>query len=723
MARNAFSRRCPDDDRHQEAVTGRAPQGDALIAGFRRLAQLLERNVSEADIRASVPIGAEGMGLRTLLRAADRLGFDAVVTRATPARLNETPTPFLVTGRDPGTGSLVRSRSGERLVVVDPSSGETTSSPPADLLGPGAKIVKLAVRKDAAKRSVWRETVRRRIGPVLWEIATASVVINLLALATPIFLMTVYNKVINHQAMQTLDVMVIGMISLFAFEGLLRILRSYITSHTGARIDAAVGSEVLHHLLHLPLRRLQSLSSGELVERVRQLDHVRLFFTSQMPLLWVDLGFVVLFLAALSAIAPPLALVTAASIPLFLGLSWFAHHRQKRLVTESFEASADKASAIAEAMNAAVTVKALGLESDMEGRFDGRLAKSAWTTFRANHFSGSITASGQILQQATALVIVYVGATQIIAGNLSIGALVASTILAARALAPLRQLVGAWHQLQSVRDAFRRLDDLMAEDAERRGGKTGVEPTFRGHIRFENVAFSYREGGDAALSNIELEIRPGTIIGIVGPPGSGKTTLGKLLVGLEHPSQGRILVDDCDLRHVSSAGYRHQIGYVPQDIQLFRGTIAQNIAMGTPDCTPDRIVAAAKFVGLHDVAQRLGDGYETLLGERGEGLSSGQRQLIAVARALVRNPRILVLDEATSSVDAATEQDLLANLRRASGGRTVVMITHRLSALTFADEVAFLENGRIVRRGPASDILSYLRNGRGPNPPRNTGTA
>jgi ABC-type bacteriocin/lantibiotic exporter with double-glycine peptidase domain len=525
--------------------------------------------------------------------------------------------------------------------------------------------------------------------------------------------MTVYNKVIAHGALQTLDVLVLGMITLFLFEWLLRSLRSYIASHTGGRLDAALGSEVVHHLVHLPLRTFEAVPTGQILERTRQLDSLRQFFTSQMPLLLVDVLFVGLFLGVLFYLDIRMGVITLAAMPLFWLLSMLGRGPHRRLVEAGFATAAAKASSLGETVSQALTVKALGLEPEMERRFKQKLAEAAWTSFRVSNLGGMLASSGQALQHLVALVLVYVGARAIIAGDMSIGALIAATILAARALAPIRQVVGGWQQLQQVRTAFARLDELMNEPTEL-VTTPGPALAVRGHIRFDQVTYRYGQDGPLALDRVDLEIVPGQILGVVGAPGSGKSTFAKLLLGLDRPEHGRVLIDDLDVRLWSPAVLRQQIGVVPQEVQLFAGTIADNIALGAAERSFERVVAAAKFVGAHEFIQRLPQGYETVLSERGGGLSAGQRQLISIARALIRNPRLLVLDEATSGLDPASEEVLLVNLKRASRGRTIVMVTHRLGALNIADRVVLLADGRIEREGKPHQVAAFAR-GRQPS--------
>ena len=481
-----------------------------------------------------------------------------------------------------------------------------------------------------------------RLRPVLWELGIASVVINLLALATPLFLMTVYNKVINHGALQTLDVLVLGMVTLFVFEWLLRALRGYIASHTGGRLDAALGSEVVHHLVHLPLRTFEARADRPDPRAHPAARQLRQFFTSQMPLLLVDLAFVGLFVAVLFYLDVRLGAITLAAMPLFWLLSMLARRRQHgagrgglhRRPPPRRRASARRSARRSPSRRSASSRRWSGASSSASPTPPGPASAPS-------NLGGLIASSGQALQHVVALVIVYVGARAIVAGDMSIGALIAATILAARALAPMRQVVGAWQQLQTVRTAFARLDELMDEPSElrRRAGPGACGAAAR--CRFEEVGLPLRRRGAAGARRRRPRDRARPDAGRGRRrPAPARARFAKLLLGLDQPERGRVLLDDLDLRLWSPAVLRQQIGVVPQEVQLFAGTIAENIALGAVDRSFERIVAAAKFVGAHEFIQRLPEGYETLLGERGSGLSAGQRQLISIARALIRNPRL-----------------------------------------------------------------------------------
>jgi ABC-type bacteriocin/lantibiotic exporter with double-glycine peptidase domain len=698
------------------------PGSDRLLLAFVRLCRQLERPASEAELRAGVEIPPDGADLACLERMAARAGFALRTTRMSARALARLPTPFLIVGREPHQSWLVRARTVDQLVLVEPTHGGTTARTRRAAVALGTHLVRLAPAVASAATSTtpraggfWRSALLHRVRGVLWQIGLASVVINLLALATPLFMMTVYNKVINHAALQTLDVLAIGMVTLVGFELLLRALRGYITAHTGARLEAAIGGDVMRHIVHLPLRVFEAVPGAAMLERVRQVDQLRQFLTGHLPLLIVDLAFVGLFVAVLFVLTPALALVTLAAMPAFALLSAVAQRRQTALQRAHFRAANAKAVALGETVAQALTVKSLALEADMERRFERHLLRSAVAGLRSGRIAHVASSLGQALQHLTALVLVYLGARMIVAGDLTIGALVAASILSARALAPMRQISLAWGQLQQARDAVGRLDELLAERAEHGGRPAGAELQLQGRLRAEAVSFRYPGAKLPALDGVSLEVAPGTMLGITGAPGSGKSTLTRLLLGLEVPDEGRVLLDDLDLKILPPLSYRGQIGVVPQEVQLFSGTVAENIAMGAADRSPARVAAAARFVGADEFIRRLPDDYDTVLGERGSGLSLGQRQLSAVARAVLRNPRVLVLDEATSALDAAAEAALLANVRRAGSGRTVVFVTHRPAVLEACDRVVVLERGRVARVGPPGEILAPApaRAGRG----------
>jgi ABC-type bacteriocin/lantibiotic exporter with double-glycine peptidase domain len=568
-------------------------------------------------------------------------------------------------------------------------------------------------RPPAMRHDLWYTPLWRQLRPSLVQLATASFAINALGLATPLFMMLVLNKVIgparSAEAAALMLALSIGMLIAYAADFALRATRGWLAARTGARLDVIMSREVLHHLLRLPYRQFEHTPSGVAIERLRQLDVLRGFFTGQLPVLAMDLAFAALFLAAVFIVDGTLGAVAAIAVSIAVGLSLVTYRTQRRLADRGFAALADKSSMLGETVVNALTIKALGLEAEVERRWQSRIEEAAFTSYRAGHVASLSASACGALQLVALLAIAVLGVYGVLDHRLSVGAFVAANMLAARALQPMRALAAAWHQLQTVVTAFQRIDGLMREAAEAEPGSFTPMPALSGNIALERVAYRVEPSGPTLLRDADLAIGAGEILGIIGPSGSGKTTAVNLVQGLLNPTSGRVLVDGMDIAHLSPAQLRSQIGCVPQELQLFAGSVHDNIAIGVADKDPTRVIAVAKFVGAHDFIQRLPKGYNTLLGERGLGLSMGQRQLLCIARALIRNPRILILDEATSALDPAAEEQLLRRLKSGARGRTVIIITHRLAPLAIADRVALLMDGRLERVGPPTEVMAYAR--------------
>ncbi len=696
--------------RHRTRLPQPLPS-DSLLRCLVRLSYEAGRPLSEAEIRSTVPIAGGAMTVEQFCRAAGRLEFQLRrERRPSAAALAEMPAPLVLIGRRGAPARLALGHQDEGLALFDGGTGETIELPYASAAAVCEEAILVKrVPAPAQAGTDWRALGGRRVRGVLRELLLASLVINVLSLALPLFTMTVFNKVVGQQALDTLTVLAIGMMVVFAFEATLRVVRGYVASHTGARLDSLIGSEVMHHFLALPFSRFETQSAGTMGERIRQLDTIRAFFTGQMPMHVVDLCFTLLFLLVLFFIHPLIAGVTLAIAPCMVAIAALLHRRQLKVINETFEAQSAKSSALHETISNALTVKSLALEPEMERRWESRLTAAAYSSYRAGNLANIGTVAGHMLQMLASLCILSLGAVLAIRGEMTVGALIASNMLASRVLVPLRIVASAWHQVQETRAAFRRIDQIMEQPAESPPGSASPIDDLQGHLQLEGVAFAFAPDLPPVLHALDLTVERSSVIGIIGPSGSGKSTIGKLLQGLYKPTAGRVTIDETDVQHMAMAALRQQIGVVPQECQLFSGTVRENIAMGTDGRDPDRVVAVARFVGAHAFIQRLPKGYETPLGERGTGLSSGQRQLLCLARALIRNPRILILDEATSDLDPVAEDFFLRNLQRAARGRTVVIITHRLAPLAIADRVALVIDGRIERVGPPAEVIAFAK--------------
>ncbi|MBV8186031.1 MAG: peptidase domain-containing ABC transporter [Alphaproteobacteria bacterium] len=686
---------------------------DALMRAFLYMAQQKGRPLSEADVRALAPVPATGLDSSAFLRAARRLGLCAEAVEFDVGSLGALPTPFAVLG-DNGEVHVVMRRQGAHWSILDLIEGRLLPLSAEQVCGAlGHCALVMGERPPAMRQDAWYTPLWRQMRPALAKLAAASFAINLVALATPLFMMLALNKVIgpgrSAEASALLLALSLGMLIAYLVDFALRATRGWLAARTGARLDVLMSGEVLHHLLQLPYRQFERTPSGVAIERLRQLDVLRGFFTGHMPVLAMDLAFAALFLAALFFVDATLGTVAAVALPIAVGLSLVTHRAQRRLAERGFAALADKSSLLGETVVNALSIKALGLEAEIERRWQSRIEEAAFTSFRAGHLASLSASACGALQLVALLAIAVIGVHGVLDHRLSVGAFVAANMLAARTLQPMRALASAWHQLQAAAIALRRIDALMHEAAEAEPGSVTPMPSFSGDIALERASYRIEPERPALLRDVSLAIGAGEIVGIIGPSGSGKTTLVNLVQGLIQPIAGRVLVDGMDVAHLSPPQLRSQIGCVPQELQLFSGSVRDNIALGVADKDPSRVVAVAKFVGAHDFIQRLPKGYNTLLGERGLGLSMGQRQLLCIARALIRNPRILILDEATSALDPAAEEQLLRRLKTGARGRTVIIITHRLAPLAIADRVALLMDGRIERVGPPTEVMAYAR--------------
>ncbi len=680
---------------------------DSLMRALLYVSQQLGRPVSEAEVRSLAVLPEGALDGAAFLLAARRLGFEAQAVHLARAAPQDLPMPFVLLGTG-GPADVVLSIDGEQATLLDVVEGRIVHTPLAGL-GTQAFVLRVPVADETA--ASWHTPIWSALRPALARLAAVSFLVNFLALATPLFMMVVINRLAGPptDAMSTIATLSAGLLAVYALDFGLRLARGWMSGRMAARLDVSMSTQVVHHLVRLPYRHFERNPLGVIAERLRQLEVLRGFVAGQLPALAIDLVFAILFLLALFAINRALGLVAALAIPLLLSVPVLTHRALRRLADESFQALAAKSSALTETVANAVTVKSLGLEAEVEKRWQVRVERAAAGNFRAGQLANITLCASTSLHLLALLVLVLVGVHVIAAGALTIGGLVAANLLAARALQPMRQIASAWHQLQAARIAFTRLEELMAEPEEGTPGRLAPMPPLSGHIRLEGVRWRAQDDGPDLLRGVDLTIETGEIIGLVGPSGSGKTTIANLVQGLHWPSAGRVLVDDTDIRHLSPEQLRAQIGSVPQDVQLFAGSVLDNIAMGVAEKDPARVVAAARFVGAHDFIERLPQGYNTPLGERGQGLSMGQRQLLCIARALIRDPRILILDEATSALDPATEEQLLRRLKGTLRGRTVIMITHRLAPLAIADRVAVVMDGRIERVGPPTDVMAYAR--------------
>ena len=514
------------------------------------------------------------------------------------------------------------------------------------------------------------------------------------------------DKVLVHRGLSTLDVLVIGLVTVSVFETALTALRTYLFSHTTSRIDVELGARLFKHLVVLPVSYFENRRAGDSVARVRELENIRSFLTSSALTVVIDLSFTFVFLALMAYYSLFLTAIVLASFPFLVVISVCVTPIFRQLLRERFNRGSENQSFLVESIVGIETLRAMTVEPQMQRRWEEQLTGYVRASLRVINLGNCASQGVQLISKLITVAILYFGAKAVIEGQLSVGQLVAFNMLANRVIQPVLRLAQNWQDFHQTKISNDRLGDILnsAPEPTFTPGRTAL-PAIRGTISFEHVTFRYRLDGPAILHDINFEIPAGQVLGIVGPSGSGKSTLMKLVQRLYMPQSGRVLVDGVDLSMVDVSWLRRQVGVVLQDNMLFNRSVRENIALANPGTPVDQVIAAAKLAGAHDFILELPHGYDTMVGERGASLSGGQRQRIAIARALITNPRILIFDEATSALDYESERIIQENMRQIVRGRTVIVIAHRLSAVRQCDRIITIDKGRVVEDG-AHDSLA-----------------
>lgn len=555
----------------------------------------------------------------------------------------------------------------------------------------------------------WLSQIVAPLRPVAREILATSLFVNLLALAVPIFVMQVYDRVIGHSAMETLKGLLIGVALVLVFDYVLKQARGRVMQMVALRLDVEIGTRLFDKLNRLPLRVLESRPAAHWQQLFQDVDTVRNTVSGGTAMLLADLPFVFIFLGVIAVIGQPLAVVFVVVFVVFLGLAWRSGQRLNDSAKAEKNVTANRNALVAEMIAGRGTVKAVALDKALRPLWEERQAGAIEHSIQRGAIADGYVNVGAALTMLANVAVTTVGAIYIIDHQLSMGALVACNMLSSRLYGPINQLVGAWRGFGAFRQSVERLGETFALP-EDRAEATMDMPRPSGRLRLEAVTFRYGTDANApvTLDIPALGFQPGGLTAILGKNGSGKTTLLKLMLGLYPPASGRVLLDDSDIAQFSRHQLAGWIGYVPQETLLFNTTIRDNIAYGSPGCSDQQILDAATAAGVHAAIVDMPEGYATTIGEAGSRLSAGQRQRIAIARALVGDPALLLLDEPSASLDRQAEEDLRNALAHLARTRTVVVVTHSGVLLPACRDVVVLDRGKLAACGPASEVLPRL---------------
>ncbi len=540
------------------------------------------------------------------------------------------------------------------------------------------------------------------------DVAVAALFIHLIALVVPLYFQIVIDKVLVNYAVQTLHVLTVGIVVALIFDALLNYLRSYLLLHATSKIDIRVATRTFGHLLRLPIDFFEHSTAGVLTKHMQQTNQIREFLTGSLFRTLLDSTALFIFLPLLFFYSVPLTFVVLGfSLALAINIGVLLGPYRRRLEA-LYHAEGERQSMLVETIHGIQTVKALSMEPVQRKNWDQSSAQAVAMHFRVGKISIAASTISKLLEKLLTVVVVFYGASLVLGKTMSVGELVAFQMISGRVTGPLVQLVSLVHSYQQCALSVRMLGTVMNRDAEVGIGQ-GLRPQIEGCMEFEGVGFSYNPTSPPALEDVSFTIGAGKVVGIVGRSGSGKTTLTKMIQGMHQPQRGIIRLDKLDMRELDIAYVRQNIGVVLQDNFLFRGTIRENIAMAKSNCSFQEVVYVAKMAGAAEFIERMPQSYDTLLEENGANLSGGQKQRLAIARALLKDPRILIFDEATSALDPESEAIIQRNLGVIARGRTVIVVSHRLSTLTGCDQIIVLERGRVDMMGPHRELLDSCK--------------
>jgi subfamily B ATP-binding cassette protein HlyB/CyaB len=689
-------------------------QAQAVDTGLQCLLLMSRLHAVSADAaQLQHRFGREPFTVQTVLLAARHLGLTARCLKQDIERLDRAPLPAIAQDKEGQffvAGRVDKSQAEPRVLIQRPGLGPRVLTLEAFKSLWTQELIFFTSKASFAGEMArfdftWFIPAVVKHRKTLSEVLLVSLVLQLIGLATPMFFQVVMDKVLVNHAMKTLNVIASGLIVATVFDAILTGIRTAVFARTSSKIDVELGSRLFGHLMSLPLAYFQVRRVGDSVARIRELENIRSFLTSNAMTLVLDIVFSFVFVGVMFWYSPSLTVVVLCSIPVYLALSFTFTPILRGKLNEKFNKGAENQSFLVETLSGMDTVKAMAVEPRWQQRWDRQLA--AYVSAGLSTTNIAMVASGAVslVSKLVTAGIMWMGSLLVIDNKLTVGELVAFNLLAGQVASPILRLAQLWNDFQQVGISMSRLGDILNARTEVAGNKTRIA-RIEGTIEFDRVSFRYAPEAPDVLRSVKLKIDAGEAIGIVGRSGSGKSTLTKLVQRLYVPDRGRVMVDGQDIAVVDTASLRQQIGVVLQENMLFSRSIRDNIALVDPSLPIEDIVAAARLAGAHEFICELPEGYDTLVGEHGTGLSGGQRQRVAIARALISNPRILIFDEATSALDYESEKIIQDNMRRICAGRTVLIIAHRLSAVRDANRIVVMERGQIAEVGSHAELLS-----------------
>ena len=697
---------------------------DPLLACLLELTRLHGRPSTRAALSAGLPLDNGCLTPSLFGRAAARAGLSSRIVRRALDSIDPALMPvILLLKGDQACVLLGWDERGQSAQLLFPETGQGEVRLSRAELAERYQGIALFARPrfafDARTPEVGKAIHRHWFWGALLEqkgvyrdVIAAAFLINIFAVVMPLFTMNVYDRVVPNNATDTLWMLALGVFLVFIMDFMMRLLRGHFVDLASARVDVKLSALIMERVLGMRLES-RPASVGSFASNLRSFESVRDFIASATVTALIDFPFALIFLLVIGWIAWPLVFIPIAGLVIGLIYAYLVQHKMHELAETTYRAAALRNAALVESLTALETIKTQGAEGVVQNKWERTSAFLARTNAQMRLLSASATNSAMTISQVTNVLLVVSGVYLIHDRLLTMGGLIAITMLGGRSIAPLGQAVGLLMQFQNARISLQTLDKLMAQPVERPDASAFIHrPEITGEIEFRDVSFSYPDQGEAALRNVSLRITPGERVVVLGRTGSGKTTLQKLMLGLYQPSEGVVRIDGIDLRQLDPADLRRNVGFVGQDATLFYGTLRENISIGAPFADDSTIVHAAEVAGLTQFVNRHPKGFDMLIGERGESLSGGQRQEVAIARAVLMDPPVLLFDEPTSAMDFSTESGFKERLTRFAAHKTVVIVTHRTSLIDLATRIIVVDDGRIVADGPRDKVVEALQSGR-----------
>ncbi len=692
-------------------------------SAFQAIASHFGRPSSETVLFSGYPIDIDNPSFGQIDRAAARCGLEVIQSNRKVTKLTASDLPALVFTRDGSVIPLLKEakRGTYSTEIVSRSQEKTVTRrelkrlKPTMILSFSALYLNNGERADigSADQVERRHWLSETLAP-FWgsyvNVAIAAMFINIIGLATPIFIMNVYDRILPNQALSSLWVLGGGVCLALVFDYLLKLARASIIDHTGREADQKLAYNLFEKVLHTRLSSRPE-STGEFSSRLSQYEFVREFFTSNTISVLIDSAFVFIFVLVIYLVAGSLAVIPVVAFFAALIIGLIAQYRIGRRVARAANEAAERNAVLVESVSTIETVKALRAEAHLLRKWIELTKNGSKTAQDIKQISSGATSATQFVQQLVSIAIVIAGAHAYAEGSITTGAIIATVMLASRTVAPLAQISMTLSRLRQAILSLKILSQIM-EQPEDRPQSTGFvnRDILTGSVALDAVEFSYPGTTNTVLSKVSFSIKSGERVGIIGKIGSGKTTLGKLLCGLYETDTGRLLIDGIDVRQFHPHEVRKAVSFVGQSSDLFTGTLKENLLIARPDATDQEVINAAKIAGVDEFASRHPRGYDMMVGERGEKLSGGQKQAVTIARVLMNQPKIVFLDEPSGAMDVASERNLVANLKQSfSDDTTLLVSTHRYSLLEIVDRLIVLDNGRLVADGPKADVLADLQ--------------